>query len=412
MFEKKDIKTGLEEIPGGITAPVGFLAAGIACGIKKSGKKDLALIYSETPAAGAAVFTTNKFKAAQVLLSMEKIKDHNIRAILINSGNANSCTGEKGMEDARELISFLAEKLSVDESEIHLSSTGIIGELLPVEKMKKGIEEITPLLSKGGSQDAAEAILTTDKRIKEIAFRFLLPSSRREVKIGAMAKGSGMIHPDLATMLAFITTDISIDKSLLQSALREAVNKSFNRISVDGDQSTNDTVFLLANGRAGNKKIKEKDEDYYAFLDALKETAVFLAKSIVLDGEGATRFITIRIIQARNEEEAVIAARQIANSNLVKTACFGGDPNWGRITMALGSSKIDFDENKVSVAINKVELFSNGKPSYHYKDSLSDLIKTGDILIEINLNQGESTAEFWTSDLSYDYIKINAEYHT
>lgn len=412
MFEKKDIKTGLEEIPGGITAPVGFLAAGIACGIKKSGKKDLALIYSETPAAGAAVFTTNKFKAAQVLLSMEKIKDHNIRAILINSGNANSCTGEKGMEDARELISFLAEKLSVDESEIHLSSTGIIGELLPVEKMKKGIEEITPLLSKGGSQDAAEAILTTDKRIKEIAFRFLLPSSRREVKIGAMAKGSGMIHPDLATMLAFITTDISIDKSLLQSALREAVNKSFNRISVDGDQSTNDTVFLLANGRAGNKKIKEKDEDYYAFLDALKETAVFLAKSIVLDGEGATRFITIRIKQARNEEEAVIAARQIANSNLVKTACFGGDPNWGRITMALGSSKIDFDENKVSVAINKVELFSNGKPSYHYKDSLSDLIKTGDILIEINLNQGESTAEFWTSDLSYDYIKINAEYHT
>lgn len=412
MTGKSEKIIEFEEITGGITAPEGYLAAGIACGIKKSKKKDLALVYSEISAVGAAVFTTNNFKAAPVLLSMEKIKDHNIRAILINSGNANSCTGKKGLEDVEELSSFLSDKLAVDKREIHLSSTGVIGELLPVDNMKRGIEEIASLLSRNGAQDAAEAILTTDTSKKEIAYKFLLPSSGREVKIGGMAKGSGMIHPDMATMLAFITTDISIDKSLLQLALKKVVNISFNRISVDGDQSTNDSVFLLANGRAGNEEIREKDEDYYAFLTALEKVAVFLAKSVVLDGEGVTRFITIKIYQAENDEKAVIAARKIANSNLVKTACFGGDPNWGRIAAALGSSKLDFDENRVSVAINNVELFSNGEPCYSNKESFSNLIKKSKILIEVNFNQGNSKAEFWTSDLSYDYIKVNAEYHT
>ncbi|MFW6288010.1 MAG: bifunctional ornithine acetyltransferase/N-acetylglutamate synthase, partial [bacterium] len=247
----------IKKIDGGITAAGGYKAAGLSCGIKKSGKKDLALVYSEVPAVGAAVFTKNHFKAAPVILSIEKMKNETIRAILINSGNANACTGEKGKEDAVNLISLTAEKLNINDDEVHMSSTGIIGEFLPVDIIREGIEEIATMLDISGSSQAAEAIMTTDKVKKEIAYSFKLPSDGITVKVGGMAKGSGMIHPNMATMLGFITTDISITKELLQKALSEVVDHSFNKISVDGDQSTNDSVFLMANAEASNQKITE-----------------------------------------------------------------------------------------------------------------------------------------------------------
>ncbi|MFI5358749.1 MAG: bifunctional glutamate N-acetyltransferase/amino-acid acetyltransferase ArgJ [Halanaerobiales bacterium] len=402
----------IKEIEGGITAPEGYKAAGMACGIKKSGKKDLALIYSENTATGAALFTTNLFKAAPLLLSMEKIRDNGIRAILVNSGNANSCTGEQGLADARELTVYLAEKLGIDADEVYMSSTGVIGELLPVDKIKKGIDELTGKISRDGSGDAAEAIMTTDTRKKEIAYSFRLPSDGTVVKVGGMAKGSGMIEPNLATMLAYITTDLAIEKALLQKALKVVGDKSFNRISVDGDCSTNDSVFLLANGKAGNRLITEENEDYLAFLHVLEKAAVYLAKSIVMDGEGATRFITIRIKGAGSEEEGLQIARRVANSNLVKTACFGGDPNWGRIVVALGSCNLDLEKEDIEISINDKLLFSKEEPVYRDKGELARLMEGKYIDIEINLNKGKEDLEFWTSDLTYDYVKINAEYHT
>ncbi len=402
----------IKKINGGITAAQGYRAAGLSCGIKKSKNKDLAIVYSESPATSAAVFTTNHFKAAPVLLSIDKIKNKTIRAILINSGNANACTGEKGMKDAIKLVSLTAEKLNVNQNEVHISSTGIIGELLPMYKLENGIDKLVPLLSKSGNSDAAEAIMTTDKVSKQIAYSFELPSDGTKIKIGGMAKGSGMIHPNMATMLGFITTDLSIKKELLQKALKAVVDLSFNKISVDGDQSTNDSVFLMANAKAGNNQIVKEDDDYYAFFEVLQRLTVYLAKSIVYDGEGATRFITIQVNNAGTIEEADLISRKIANSNLVKTACFGGDPNWGRIVAALGSCDIEFDKNKVTVSINNRKLFNKGVPINIKKEDLMGLMESKEILIEVNLLKGNEKVEFWTSDLSYDYVKINAEYHT
>ncbi|MFW6287513.1 MAG: bifunctional glutamate N-acetyltransferase/amino-acid acetyltransferase ArgJ [bacterium] len=402
----------IRKIEGGITAAKGYQAAGISCGIKKSGRKDLALIYSQYPARGAAVFTTNHFKAAPVLLSLDRIKHQTIQAILINSGNANACTGEKGIDDAIRLTSLLAEELNIEEKSVHMSSTGIIGELLPMDKIEKGIKELVPELNIDDNREAAEAILTTDTVKKEIAYSFRLPSDGTEIRIGGMAKGSGMIHPNMATMLGFITTDIDIKKELLHKALKEVVDLSFNKISVDGDQSTNDTVFLMANGKSGNKEIIENNQDYKAFLHVLREVAVYLARSIIYDGEGATRFITIQVRNADSQDEADLVCRKIANSNLVKTACFGGDPNWGRILAALGACDVDFDNEKVNIAINNKVLFSKGTAINIKKEELKDLMDDKEILIEVNLNKGNETVEFWTSDLSYDYVKINAEYHT
>jgi len=402
----------IKKINGGITAALGYQAAGISCGIKKSGNKDLALIYSEDSATCAAVFTKNHFKAAPVLLSIDKIKNKSMRAILINSGNANACTGNEGMKDAITLVSLTAEELNLDQQEVHIASTGIIGERLAMDKLEKGINEITPLLSKSGNTDAAEAIMTTDTFSKEISYSFELPTNGAEIKIGGMAKGSGMIHPNMATMLAFITTDLSIKKELLQKALKEVVDLSFNKISVDGDQSTNDSVFLMANARAGNNKIVKENADYHAFLKVLKKLSVHLAKSIVYDGEGATRFITIQVSNAKTNAEADLIARKIANSNLVKTACFGGDPNWGRIVAALGSCDIELDSDKITVSINNKKLFDKGVPINIKKENLSELMESKEIVIMIDLFKGNGKVEFWTSDLSYDYVKINAEYHT
>ncbi|ACL69044.1 bifunctional glutamate N-acetyltransferase/amino-acid acetyltransferase ArgJ [Halothermothrix orenii] len=398
----------LELITGGITAPRGFLASGVSCGIKQEPRRDLALIYSKKAASVAGVFTTNRVQAAPVILSRERVKGGTCRAIIVNSGNANACTGKRGLEDARAMTARVAEGLRLNKSDVLIASTGVIGTYLPMDCIQRGIDKAISNLSDRGGSRAAEAILTTDTCTKEIAIKGKLPSGS-DYTIGGMAKGSGMIHPNMATMLAFITTDLAILPPLLNKALKQAVEKSFNRISVDGDQSTNDSVFLIANGLSGNKPIVNCGKDYESFLKDLKEVCNYLARKIVLDGEGATKFVTVKVEGAYSEQDAVKVGREVANSNLVKTALFGSDPNWGRIVAAVGYSGIDIAPDLIEVTINGRTLYSRGQP--WISDDIN-LLSGREVVIEINLNQGEGSATFWTTDLSHDYIKINADYHT
>ncbi|OCL27189.1 bifunctional ornithine acetyltransferase/N-acetylglutamate synthase [Orenia metallireducens] len=400
-----------KEISGGVTAPQGFLASGVTGGIKKSGKKDTALIYSETPAKVAGVFTTNQCAASCVLLNKQNIQDGLAQGIIINSGNANACTGERGYQDSQEMISFTAEKLGLENDKVLVASTGIIGEFLAMDKIKIGIEKAVAELSESGGQAAAEAIMTTDTYAKELAIEFELGD--KIVKLGGIAKGSGMIEPNMATMLGFLTTDIAIDNQLLQEALVEAINQSFNRITVDGDQSTNDMVTVLANGNAGNDTITNKGEDYNLFLEALKYVCTYLAHQIVRDGEGATKFIEVEVKGAQSLAKATKVAKQIANSQLVKTAMFGQDPNWGRIIMAIGASGVEIDLSKVEIKVNDLILLEqNQKVIQHSTDIKANLLNDDEIKIEVDLNLGEYSDKVWTCDLSYKYVEINAEYHT
>ncbi|PRX33563.1 glutamate N-acetyltransferase [Orenia metallireducens] len=400
-----------KEISGGITAPQGFLASGVTGGIKKSGKKDTALIYSQSPAKVAGVFTTNQCAASCVLLNKVNIKDGLAQAIIVNSGNANACTGERGYQDTQEMVSFTAKKLDLEKEQVLVASTGIIGEFLVMDKIKTGIDKAVADLSQSGGQEAAEAIMTTDTYSKELAIEFEVGDEL--VKLGGIAKGSGMIEPNMATMLGFLTTDIAIDSNLLQEALVEAINQSFNRITVDGDQSTNDMVTILANGKAGNNIIVDKDEDYNVFLDALKYVCTYLAHQIVRDGEGATKFIEVEVKGAQSLKKATKIAKQIANSQLVKTAMFGQDPNWGRIIMAIGASGVELDLSKVEIKINDTVLLEQGERVIeHSTETKANLLNDEEIKIEVNLNLGEYSDKVWTCDLSYKYVEINAEYHT
>jgi len=400
-----------KEISGGITAPQGFLASGVTGGIKKSGKKDTALIYSQSPAKVAGVFTTNQCAASCVLLNKVNIKDGLAQAIIVNSGNANACTGERGYQDTQEMVSFTAKKLDLEKEQVLVASTGIIGEFLAMDKIKTGIDKAVADLSQSGGQEAAEAIMTTDTYSKELAIEFEVGDEL--VKLGGIAKGSGMIEPNMATMLGFLTTDIAIDSNLLQEALVEAINQSFNRITVDGDQSTNDMVTILANGKAGNNIIVDKDEGYNVFLDALKYVCTYLAHQIVRDGEGATKFIEVEVKGAQSLKKATKIAKQIANSQLVKTAMFGQDPNWGRIIMAIGASGVELDLSKVEIKINDTVLLEQGERVIeHSTETKANLLNDEEIKIEVNLNLGEYSDKVWTCDLSYKYVEINAEYHT
>jgi len=400
-----------KEISGGITAPQGFLASGVTGGIKKSGKKDTALIYSQSPAKVAGVFTTNQCAASCVLLNKVNIKDGLAQAIIVNSGNANACTGERGYQDTQEMVSFTAKKLDLEKEQVLVASTGIIGEFLAMDKIKTGIDKAVADLNQSGGQEAAEAIMTTDTYSKELAIEFEVGDEL--VKLGGIAKGSGMIEPNMATMLGFLTTDIAIDSNLLQEALVEAINQSFNRITVDGDQSTNDMVTILANGKAGNNIIVDKDEDYNVFLDALKYVCTYLAHQIVRDGEGATKFIEVEVKGAQSLKKATKIAKQIANSQLVKTAMFGQDPNWGRIIMAIGASGVELDLSKVEIKINDTVLLEQGERVIeHSTETKANLLNDEEIKIEVNLNLGEYSDKVWTCDLSYKYVEINAEYHT
>jgi glutamate N-acetyltransferase/amino-acid N-acetyltransferase len=399
-----------QECTGGITAAKGFTAGGLYCGIRKV-KKDIAIIRSETPATVAGVFTKNKVIAAPLLVDKEQLAKTSVcSAVVVNSGNANACTGEQGMTDAWKMVSKTAEALNVPKGQVLVSSTGVIGQYLPIDKITKGIQELAGKLSVQGGTDAAEAIMTTDTFSKEIAVQLNLDSA--VVTIGGMCKGSGMISPNMATMLGFVTTDAVISKAVLQQALKRANERSFNRLTVDGDMSTNDMVLVLANGAAKNIEIIENTPAYEKFTQALEHVLVSLAKMIARDGEGASKLIEIVVNGAKTEEEGAQAARSVANSNLVKTAIHGADANWGRVLAAVGYSGIDFDPAKVAISFNDVPVL---RPNYEIvldEEKAKTTLMQDTIFIYINLHQGPARARFWTCDLTKEYIHINASYRT
>ncbi len=400
----------VHERAGGVTAPAGFVAGAVYCGIRKV-KKDIAVVASTVPATVAAVFTLNKTQAAPIVVDRIQLKrSDRCSAVVINSGNANACTGERGMNDAWEMIRTTAKALALPEKEILVSSTGVIGQYLPMEKVLSGIQRLAAGLSASGNADAAEAIMTTDTFAKETAVQFSLGGSM--ITIGGMAKGSGMIAPNMATMLAFITTDAAIDQALLQKALSRANNRSFNRITVDGDMSTNDMALVLANGTAGNKRFGENTEEFHLFCAALEYVMVKLAKMIARDGEGATKLIEVFVKGARTEENAAQTARSVANSNLVKTALHGCDANWGRIMAAVGYSGVDFDPDMVEIQFNGLPILEKHYSIVLDEEKVKQTLAQDEILVTIDLNQGSQSARFWTCDLTKEYVHINASYRS
>ena len=394
---------------GSITSVTGIKAAGLNCGIKKQ-KKDLALIVSEVPCNAAGTFTLNKVVAAPLVISKNIIKQQNkIKAILVNSGNANACTGTIGFENALDLQSFCAKKLSLASSEVIVSSTGVIGKQLPVEQIKSGINKITNNLSRDGGLDAAEAILTTDLRKKAFAVRVNL--SKGEVTIGGICKGSGMIMPNMATMLAFLATDASIEQHILQNLLSSAVDNSFNKISVDGETSTNDMVILTENGLSGIE-IKESTDDYNIFYTALLTVCQEMGKAIAADGEGATKLITISINNAKTKKDADTIAKAVANSPLFKTAMNGNDANWGRILSVAGSSGVDFTPEKVSIKFDDMKILEPNYCASFNEEEAKKLLNKEKITVSVDLDEGDESSTWWTCDFSEGYIKINSSYRT
>ena len=396
--------------------PKGYKTIGFKGMIKKE-KSDMAILFSETPSVFAGVFTKNLVRAACVDRNRELLeRGIPVKCILVNSGNANACTGTKGEEDNRNLASHLAHAMNIEESSVLTASTGIIGVNLPVENMLKSISSAIPLLDAGqqGLQSAARAILTTDTYEKHASVTIRIED--HDVTISGIAKGSGMVHPNMATMLCFIMTDANINQDLLQTALGHTVDDSFNMISVDGDTSTNDMVLLMANGEAGNKEILEKDDDYKLFLEGLFSVSKHLAKSVARDGEGATKLIEVEVNGCTSKEDAQKIAKAVIGSSLVKTAVFGCDPNWGRIIAAMGYSGANFDPKKVSIyfqgAPGYVCVMQKGEPHHFDKASAAAILKQKDVFITINIEDGEYSATAWGCDLSYDYVKINADYHT
>lgn len=405
----------IKYIDGGVTAPKGFLASGIYCGIKQgSVKKDLALIYSEVPAKASGMFTKNKVKGAPIYICKDHLSNKKAQAIIINSGNANTCTGDDGLSKAKKMTALQAKALNLKADDVLVASTGVIGVPLNIDAIKDGIPLLTEKLSKSGNQDAASAIMTTDTFMKELAAEFYIGDTK--VTLGTMAKGSGMIEPNMGTMLSFITTDISISPQLLDEALKSTVTITYNRVSVDGDTSTNDSIFILANGQANNPTITEKDENYYTFVNVLKEINTIMAKNIAKDGEGATKLLECQVIGAANEKDAVLFGKSVINSNLVKTAMFGSDANWGRILCALGYANVDFDPEKVDVSFEscagEIEVCKNGSSVAFDEDKAKKVLDQKEIIIKINLSQGECTAYVWGCDLSYEYVKINGDYRS
>jgi glutamate N-acetyltransferase/amino-acid N-acetyltransferase len=401
----------LTVIDGGVTAASGFLAAGAVCGIKNGGqKKDLTVIYSEQPAIAAGVFTCNKVKAAPLVLTQQYVRENLLRAVVVNSGNANACTGDQGMADAIKMTELTAAALGVKPEEVAVSSTGVIGVNLPMERVEQGILSACASLKKDGNQEAAEAIMTTDLTPKHIAFSFMLGD--QEIKIGGIAKGSGMIHPNMATMLGFITTDAAITKPALQKALKEVIDQTFNMITVDGDQSTNDMVLIMANGLAGNPVIQEESPEYDQFVLALKEVAQYLAKEIARDGEGATKLIEVEVNGAASLVDARTIARTIAKSSLVKTAIFGEDANWGRILAAVGYADAMCEPELVDIFLDQVQVAAKGRGISFSEEEAKQVLKQDTVKIIVHLHLGEFSATAWGCDLSFDYVKINSSYRS
>lgn len=397
-------------IEGGITAPRGFRASGLACGIKASGKPDLALIAADRPVAAAAVFTTNQAKAAPVLVSQEHLawSEGIAQAIVTNSGCANACTGARGLADAREMAVLTANRVGCAPSHALVASTGVIGVNLPMDAVRTGIPRAALALSRDGHADAARAIMTTDPFPKACAVEVDTPAGR--FRVGGMAKGSGMIEPRMATMLGYLTTDAQAPPALLRRALIDACQYSFNAITVDGESSTNDCAYVLATGDSG---VAIDEETYQALFTGLREVALELALGIVRGGEGATKLIAITASGARTSAEAWTAARVIANSPLVKTAIHGGDPNWGRLIAAAGRAGVTFSLDAAMVRIGSLVLFRDGQPHDDLAPQAADYLRGTDLDVEVNVGAGGShAATVYTCDLSADYVKINAEYRT
>jgi glutamate N-acetyltransferase/amino-acid N-acetyltransferase len=405
-------RTALRRVYGGVTAPLGFYAAGIHVGIKKSAEPDLALLVTGAQGTVAGVFTKNRVAAAPVLLSRQQLRRGAARAVIINSGNANACTGAKGLRDARIMAHVVAERLKIPAHTVFVSSTGVIGQPLPLARITRGIRPLIARLSRAGSHEAAKAIMTTDHSAKETAMRARIGDT--VIRVGGIAKGSGMIHPDMATMLAFLTTDAAVERHALQRALHRAVDQSFNRISVDGDTSTNDTVLLIANGLAGNKPaLREGARGWNTFQTMLNEVTRGLALQICRDGEGVTKVVEILIEGAKTRAEASLAARAIATSCLVKTALFGEDANWGRIMAAIGRSGARVDQNRIDLFIGDVAVVRGGKGlGAGAEAQVAQVVKRGEFTIKARLHQGHAVAGIWTTDLSYDYVRINASYRS
>ena len=403
-------------INGGVTAPKGFQAIGIAAGIKK-GKKDMAMLYSEAPCAAAGTFTTNVVKAAPVKWDQNIVyHQETAQAVVMNSGIANACTGTEGYGYCEETAKAAAKLLNLDPLQVLTASTGVIGKQLPMDVIKTGIETMVPMLSHSEAAGtlAAEAIMTTDTKKKEIAVQFELGG--KTVTIGGMSKGSGMIHPNMCTMLAFITTDAAISKELLQKALSGSVQDSYNMISVDGDTSTNDTCLLMANGLAGNQKIMEEDQGYQTFKEALDYVNIWLAKHMAADGEGATALFEVKVIGAESKEQAVILSKSIITSNLVKTAICGHDANWGRILCAMGYSGAQFDPEKVDLyfesAAGKLKIIENGVDTGYSEEEATKILSEKEITAIADVKMGEDCAVAWGCDLTHEYVSINADYRS
>ena len=401
----------MKKTEGWLTAPQGFEAAGVKAGIKASGNHDVAVIFSTAPAACGAVFTQNKMCAAPVLVSREVNKNGCARAIIVNSGCANACTGSRGLEDARAMQACGAGLLGVKPEEVFVCSTGVIGQFLPMDKLEAGIGAAVDALDENGGEDCAKAIQTTDTFIKRSVYETEIDG--RKVTVAGIAKGAGMIHPNMATMLTFITTDAAVSPDVLQRAVKAAADKSFNMVVVDGDTSTNDSMIVLANGMAENGIILSEDHpDYPAFFAALLACATDLAKMIAHDGEGATKFLEVNVKGAASWEDAKTAAMAIAKSPLVKTAFFGEDPNWGRIVCAAGYSGAEMTADKVNLEIGGVRLVENGLNCNVPLEKLAPIMAEHDISMTIDLAAGTAEATVWTCDFSYEYVKINGEYHT
>lgn len=400
----------MQIINGGVAAPEGFFATGIACGIKKNGKKDLAIVCSEDIAAASGVFTTNVVKGHSLQLTMEHIKNGYANAVIINSGNANACVGKQGYEDAVRITTRAAELLECQPEEILVGSTGVIGVPLDMDVILPAIEDLVSAMEPEGGSDAAEAIMTTDLVAKEIAVE--LEIQGKKIVIGGMAKGSGMIHPNMATMIGVITTDANISRSMLNKALKETVGKTFNRISVDGDTSVCDMVLLLANGMADNSGIVRDDADYRKFKDALEFVCTYLARMIAKDGEGATKLIEVLVEGAPSEDDAYKAVCSVVKSPLVKTAMFGEDANWGRIITAVGYSGAKFDPDSVDIYIGDLLVCKGGTAVKFDEGAAKKILMKEEIKITINLNSGNFSDRMWTCDFSYDYVKINGSYRT
>ncbi len=407
----------MKQIRGGATAAKGFLAADTAAGIKYQDRTDMAMLYSRTPCRAAGTFTTNVVKAAPVLWDKKVVQESAfVQAVVVNAGIANACTGQEGLGYCRETAQAAAEALGIPEEAVLVASTGVIGMQLPMDRIRDGVKAMAPKLAEGAEAGnrAARAIMTTDTHEKEAAVQFEIGG--RTVTVGGMCKGSGMIHPNMCTMLAFVTTDLAISRELLQEALRADVQDTFNMISVDGDTSTNDTLLLLANGEAGNAEITEKNEDYETFCQALRTVNTELAKMMAGDGEGATALFEVQVIHAATKEQAKTLSKSVVCSSLTKAAIFGHDANWGRILCAMGYSGAQFDPERVDLyfesAAGRIQLIENGVALPYSEEEATRILSEPAVTAIADIKMGEASATAWGCDLSYDYVKINADYRS